>query len=133
MIFWIKRWWCWHELHIRPTVLFNVQDCFGFLRKNWISSNLIIVVLLMSSPSQHRPRTYSAILSIDETLEIEMGFVCSQNVPWISFIHFHANWKNPKAKDCFTVKSIGSNSWTRVILCREQCRKKYVSMCHKHV
>ncbi|GBM08386.1 hypothetical protein AVEN_108381-1 [Araneus ventricosus] len=25
---------------------------------------------------------YSAILSIDRTLEMEMGFVCPQNVPW---------------------------------------------------
>ncbi|GBN79302.1 hypothetical protein AVEN_144710-1 [Araneus ventricosus] len=36
---------------------------------------------------------YSAILSFDRTLEMEMGFVCPQNVPWPWIVHFHSNKK----------------------------------------
>ncbi|GBM30364.1 hypothetical protein AVEN_21480-1 [Araneus ventricosus] len=36
---------------------------------------------------------YSAILSIDRTLEMEMGFVCPQNVPWPCIVHFHSGKK----------------------------------------
>ncbi|GBO11499.1 hypothetical protein AVEN_17467-1 [Araneus ventricosus] len=36
---------------------------------------------------------YSAVLSIDRTLEMEMGFVCPQNVPWSCIVHFHSSKK----------------------------------------
>ncbi|GBN18225.1 hypothetical protein AVEN_238928-1 [Araneus ventricosus] len=36
---------------------------------------------------------YSTILSIDRTLEMEMGFVCPQNVPWPFIVHFHSSNK----------------------------------------
>ncbi|GBO13361.1 hypothetical protein AVEN_229077-1 [Araneus ventricosus] len=37
--------------------------------------------------------SYSAILSMDRTLEMEMGFVCPQNAPWPCFVHFHSSKK----------------------------------------
>ncbi|GBN83945.1 hypothetical protein AVEN_54281-1 [Araneus ventricosus] len=36
---------------------------------------------------------YSVILSIDRTLEMEVGFVCSQNVPRPCIVHFHSSKK----------------------------------------
>ncbi|GBN78065.1 hypothetical protein AVEN_257069-1 [Araneus ventricosus] len=36
---------------------------------------------------------YSEILSIDRTLEMEMGFVCPQNVPRPCIVHFHSSKK----------------------------------------
>ncbi|GBL88078.1 hypothetical protein AVEN_19756-1 [Araneus ventricosus] len=36
---------------------------------------------------------YSAIVSIDRTLEMEMGFVCPQNVPCPCIVHFHSSKK----------------------------------------
>ncbi|GBN90918.1 hypothetical protein AVEN_239313-1 [Araneus ventricosus] len=36
---------------------------------------------------------YSAILSIGRTLEMEMGFVCPQNVQWPCIVHFHSSKK----------------------------------------
>ena len=51
---------------------------------------------------------YLAILYVDKALEIEIGFVCPQNVPW------------PKVH--LTGKSARSNSRTWLVMCRSQCR-----------
>ncbi|GBN73619.1 hypothetical protein AVEN_91075-1 [Araneus ventricosus] len=52
---------------------------------------------------------YSAILSIDRTLEMEMGFVCPQNVPWPCIVQFHLSKKLQAKAFCFGMSG-GTNS-----------------------
>ncbi|GBL89992.1 hypothetical protein AVEN_178396-1 [Araneus ventricosus] len=98
---------CWNELISEKIFITCPVDCtcyrtnllekeradFKCCRKPALHSDL----LRMKRQWLHLERIlscpYSAILSIDRTLEMEMGFVCPQNVPWPSIVHFHSSKK----------------------------------------
>ncbi|GBM59174.1 hypothetical protein AVEN_18062-1 [Araneus ventricosus] len=101
---------CWNELVAQKRFITCPIDCTGYrsqrtnllekerandkcCRKPAPHSDL----LRMKRQRLHLERIlscpYSAILSIDRILEMGMGFVCPQNVPWLYIVHFHSSKK----------------------------------------
>ncbi|GBO26454.1 hypothetical protein AVEN_148559-1 [Araneus ventricosus] len=98
---------CWNERLSRKRFITCSIDCTGYRirRTNFLGKEMSndkccrkpephSGLLRMKRQWLHLERilscSYSAILSIDRTLEMEMGVVCPQNVPWPSIFHFHS-------------------------------------------
>ncbi|GBN08572.1 hypothetical protein AVEN_264852-1 [Araneus ventricosus] len=101
---------CWNELVSQKRFITCPIDCTGYRTRR---TNLLgkerandkccrkpaphSDLLRMKRQWLHLERIlscpYSAILSIDRTLEMEMGFTCQQNVPWPCIVHFHSSKK----------------------------------------
>ncbi|GBN32499.1 hypothetical protein AVEN_89343-1 [Araneus ventricosus] len=96
---------CWNELVAQKRFITCPIDCAGYRTRR---TNLIEKERANDKccrkPAPHSDESFeieeemvafgpdsllpfSEILSIDRTLEMEMGFVCPQNVPWSCIVH----------------------------------------------
>ncbi|GBM60013.1 hypothetical protein AVEN_147580-1 [Araneus ventricosus] len=101
---------CWNELVVQKRLITCPIDCTGYrtptinllenerandkcCRKPAPHSDLLIIKRQWLHLEWILSCPYSAILSIDRILEMEMVFVCSQDVPWACTVHFHSSKK----------------------------------------
>ncbi|GBN63550.1 hypothetical protein AVEN_79477-1 [Araneus ventricosus] len=98
---------CWNELFAQKRFITCPIDCRGYRtrRTNLLENERANVKCCRKSVPHsdllrqwlHLKRilscTYSAILSIDRTLEMELCFVCPQNVPCPCIVHFLSSKK----------------------------------------
>ncbi|GBN46534.1 hypothetical protein AVEN_193053-1 [Araneus ventricosus] len=102
---------CWNELVSQKIFITCPIDCTGYrTRRTNLLEKERTIDKCCRKPTPHSDLLrmkrqwlqlkripscpYSAILSIDRTLEMEMGFVCPQNVPWPCIVHFHLRKKS---------------------------------------